>query len=37
VLVTVLLLSLDTSSGRTSGVVSVGVCAVDGRVSVDLP
>jgi hypothetical protein len=23
--------------GRTSGVVSVGVCAVGGRVSVDLP
>ena len=31
------LLSLGTPAGRTSGVVSVGVCACDGRVSVDLP
>ena len=28
--------SLGASSGHTSGVVSVGVCAVDGRVGVDL-
>jgi hypothetical protein len=31
------LLSLGAPRGRTGGVVSVGVCAVDGRVSVDLP
>jgi len=33
----VVLLSLDASSGRTGGVVSVGVCACGGRVGVDLP